>query len=33
MRYFCRKCLRLWIPERVIGRSCCPHCGGALTER
>ncbi len=33
MRYICRRCLRLWTPERVEDRSACPYCGGALTPR
>ncbi len=28
----CRSCLRLWDAFRVVQRSSCPYCGGALED-
>jgi DNA-directed RNA polymerase subunit RPC12/RpoP len=29
----CRACLRLWDADRVVHRTACPYCGGALAPR
>ena len=32
LRMICRSCLRLWDEDRVLHRSACPSCGGALAS-
>jgi rRNA maturation endonuclease Nob1 len=32
LRIICRGCLRLWDEHRVLHRTSCPCCGGALAQ-
>jgi DNA-directed RNA polymerase subunit RPC12/RpoP len=32
LRFICRTCLRLWAEDRVLHRTACPSCGGALAS-